>query len=64
VQRRLEGNSTSWRAEADAVRREQARWLRAEGLSGAAIAARLGYSDARALRRAVHRWATGVGRHH
>jgi len=64
VQRWLERNSTSWRAEADAVRREQARWLRAEGLSGAAIAARLGYSDARALRRAVRRWATGVGRNH
>ena len=64
VQRRLERNSTSWRAEADAVRREQARWLRAEGLSGAAIAARLGYSDARALRRAVRRWATGAGHNH
>ena len=64
VQRRLERNSTSWRAEADAVRSEQARWLRAEGLSGAAIAARLGYSDARALRRAVRRWATGAGHNH
>jgi len=61
VQRRLEQDSTSWRAEADAVRREQASRLRAEGLSGAAIAARLGYSDARALRRAVRRWATGAG---
>ena len=64
VQHRLERNSTSWRAEADAVRSEQARWLRAEGLSGAAIAARLGYSDARALRRAVRRWATGAGHNH
>ena len=64
VQRRLERNSTSWRAEADAMRSEQARWLRAEGLSGAAIAARLGYSDARALRRAVRRWATGAGHNH
>jgi len=64
VQRRLERNSTSWRDEADAMRSEQARWLRAEGLSGAAIAARLGYSDARALRRAVRRWATGAGHNH
>jgi AraC-like DNA-binding protein len=61
VQRRLERDSTSWRAEADAVRREQASRLQEEGLSRAAIAARLGYSDARSLRRAVHRWDTGAG---
>jgi AraC-like DNA-binding protein len=64
VQRRLERDSTSWRAESDAVRREQASRLQGEGLSRAAIAARLGYSDARSLRRAVHRWDTGTGHDH
>jgi AraC-like DNA-binding protein len=64
VQRRLEQDSTSWRAEADAVRREQAGRLQGDGLSRAAIAARLGYSDARALRRAVHRWDASAGHDH
>jgi AraC-like DNA-binding protein len=64
VQRRLERDSTSWRAESDAVRRERASRLQGEGLSRAAIAARLGYSDARSLRRAVHRWDTGAGHDH
>jgi len=64
VQRWLEREGTSWRAEADAVRREQASRLQQDGLSRAAIATHLGYSDARALRRAVHRWDTGGGHDH
>jgi AraC-like DNA-binding protein len=58
LQRRLEALDTSWRAEIDLVRRNQAASLLRHGeLTNAAIASRLGYSDARALRRAVRRWA-------
>lgn len=56
LQRRLEEEGTSWREEVDAVRREQAARLLREGASRAAMAAQLGYSDVRALRRAVRRW--------
>jgi AraC-like DNA-binding protein len=59
LQRRLDREGTSWRGEVDALRREQAGWLAREGLSGGAIAARLGYSDARVLRRAARRWDRG-----
>ena len=62
LQRRLEEEGTSWRAEVDALRREQASRLREVGLSRTAIAARLGYSDARVLRRADRRWDPGQGR--
>ncbi|GAB3982346.1 AraC family transcriptional regulator [Actinoallomurus acanthiterrae] len=56
LQRRLEEDGTSWREEVDAVRRDQAARLLREGASRTAMAAQLGYSDARALRRAVRRW--------
>lgn len=56
LQRRLEREGTSWRQETDALRRERAGRLERDGLPRAAAAARLGYSDARALRRAVSRW--------
>lgn len=57
LQRLLEREGTNWRAEVDAARREQAARLLAEGVSKTGTAARLGYSDARALRRAIRRWA-------
>jgi AraC-like DNA-binding protein len=56
LQRLLEREGTNWRAEVDAARREQAARLLAEGVSKTGTAARLGYSDARALRRAARRW--------
>ncbi|NEA24637.1 AraC family transcriptional regulator [Actinomadura bangladeshensis] len=56
LQRRLEEEGTNWRAEVDAVRREEAVRMQREGISRSAMAARLGYSDARALRRAFNRW--------
>lgn len=56
LQRLLEREGTSWRAEVDAARRTQAVKLLADGVSKAGAAARLGYSDARALRRAIRRW--------
>ncbi len=40
----------------DAVRRDRATVLLARGLSRTAVAARLGLSDARALRGALRRW--------
>jgi AraC-like DNA-binding protein len=65
LQRRLEREGTSWRQETDVLRREQAGRLELDGLSRAAAAARLGYSDARALRRAASRWdADGSRRDH
>ncbi|MGH3296357.1 MAG: helix-turn-helix domain-containing protein, partial [Trebonia sp.] len=59
LQRRLEDEGTSWRGEAEALRRELASRLAGEGLSRADVAACLGYSDARALRRAARRWDAG-----
>ncbi|WP_433660046.1 AraC family transcriptional regulator ligand-binding domain-containing protein [Nocardia sp. CA-128927] len=57
LQRQLAEHGTSWRAEYDQVRYEQAKTLLAEGhLTTAAIADRLGFTDDRALRKAVHRW--------
>ena len=56
LQRLLEREGTSWRAEVDAARHAQAVKLLAGGVSQAGAAARLGYSDARALRRAIRRW--------
>jgi AraC-like DNA-binding protein len=57
LQRLLEREGTNWRTEVDAARREHAARLLAEGVSKTGTAARLGYSDARALRRAIRRWA-------
>lgn len=58
LQRQLAEHGTSWRAEYDQVRYEQAKALLAEGnLTTAVIADRLGFTDDRALRKAVHRWS-------
>ena len=59
LQRLLEREGTTWRAEVEAVRRAQATRLERGGLSKSQVARRLGYSDARALRRAVKRWEEG-----
>jgi AraC-like DNA-binding protein len=56
LQRRLEQEGTSWRAEIDAIRQAEAARLLGEGVNRQAAAARLGYADTRALRRALHRW--------
>ncbi|MFD6225600.1 helix-turn-helix domain-containing protein [Streptomyces sp. NPDC060232] len=57
LQRRLDEHGTTWSAEVETVRRDHiSRLLYTTGLSIEAIAARSGYADARALRRAVQRW--------
>jgi Arabinose-binding domain of AraC transcription regulator, N-term/Helix-turn-helix domain len=56
LQRLLEHEGTTWRAEVDAARRERAARLLRAGHSKTRVAAQLGYADARALRRAVQRW--------
>lgn len=56
LQRRLAREGTTWRGELDAARRGHAARLAGGRMPGTAIAASLGYSDARALRRAVRRW--------
>ncbi|MFD6163534.1 AraC family transcriptional regulator ligand-binding domain-containing protein [Nocardia sp. NPDC060256] len=57
LQRQLAEHGTTWRAEYDLIRYEQAKTHLAEGhLTTSAIAARLGFTDDRALRKAVHRW--------
>ncbi|MFD9306260.1 helix-turn-helix domain-containing protein [Streptomyces sp. NPDC060048] len=57
LQRRLDEHGTTWSGEVETVRREHVtRLLHGTGLSVESIAARSGYADARALRRAVHRW--------
>jgi len=61
LQRRLEEEGTSWRGMVDAVRRDRAAWLLAQGFSKSAVAARLGYQDDRALRRALRRWNATSG---
>lgn len=56
-QRRLHEAGTSWREEVEKVREAEAtRLLRDTRLNIDVIAARVGYSDIRALRRAFHRW--------
>lgn len=56
-QRRLHDEGTSWREEVEKVREAEAtRLLRDTGLTIDAVAARVGFSDVRALRRAFHRW--------
>lgn len=61
LQRHLEEEGTSWREIVDGVRRDRAAVLLARGLSRTAVAARLGFSDARALRGALLRWGAGPG---
>ncbi|WP_218719174.1 helix-turn-helix domain-containing protein [Nocardia sp. MH4] len=57
LQRRLAEHETTWRSEAEQVRRQRAlELLRNPDLSMRSIARRVGYSDERALRRAVRRW--------
>ncbi|NUS05200.1 MAG: helix-turn-helix domain-containing protein [Nonomuraea sp.] len=57
VQRRLREEGTSWREEVERVRQRQVeQMLRQTSLSVESIATRVGYSDPRALRRAIHRW--------
>lgn len=57
LQRRLEEHGTTWSKEVETVRREHiTRLLHGTDLSVDSIAARSGYADARALRRAVKRW--------
>jgi len=56
-QRRLHDEGTSWTEEVEQVREAEAtRLLRDTGLNLTTIAARVGYTDVRALRRAFHRW--------
>jgi AraC-like DNA-binding protein len=56
LQRRLTEEGTTWRDLVDSVRHDRAAALLAQGLSRKAVAARLGFADARALRGALHRW--------
>ncbi|APA95096.1 helix-turn-helix transcriptional regulator [Nocardia seriolae] len=57
LQRRLSEVGTTWRAEVEAMRhRRAAELLRDTDLPVQSIAARVGYVDARALRRAFLRW--------
>jgi AraC-like DNA-binding protein len=57
LQRRLRDAGTSWRDELEDVRGRSARRLLEDGgLTRASVARRLGYSDARSLRRALRRW--------
>lgn len=58
LQRLLERERTTWRAEVDRARREQAARLREAGATSSQAASRLGYSDVRSLRRAARRWHT------
>ncbi|MGW6979205.1 AraC family transcriptional regulator ligand-binding domain-containing protein [Streptomyces sp. NPDC054932] len=57
LQRRLAEHGTTWRAQVEAVRQEHTlELLHTTDLPLRSIADRVGYSDVRALRRAVHRW--------
>nr|WSX53689.1 helix-turn-helix domain-containing protein [Streptomyces sp. NBC_00974] len=57
LQRRLDEHGTTWSSEVEAVRRSHVtRLLHHTSLSIDSVAARSGYADARALRRAVRRW--------
>ncbi|MFG3055304.1 helix-turn-helix domain-containing protein [Kitasatospora sp. NPDC048239] len=57
LQRRLEEHGTTWSGEVEDIRRAHVTGLLHDtDLSINAVAARTGYADARALRRAVQRW--------
>jgi AraC-like DNA-binding protein len=57
LQRRLGEHGTTWRDEVQAAREQLALELLRDGnLPLRTVAARTGFSDARALRRAMHRW--------
>jgi AraC-like DNA-binding protein len=61
LQRLLEQEGTTWRAEVETARRERAASMLSAGRSKTQIAAQLGYADARALRRAARRWERDYG---
>jgi len=61
LQRQLAAHDTSLRAEINRARRDLAIRLSQHGANNSLIAHRLGYSDTRALRRAVHRWRAARG---
>jgi AraC-like DNA-binding protein len=56
LQRRLAEAGTSWRAEVETARRRLAIELALAGEGRKGVARRIGYSDTRALRRALRRW--------
>jgi AraC-like DNA-binding protein len=57
LQRRLREEGTTWRAELEKLRQRRVEHLlRETSLSVESIAARVGFTDSRSLRRAVHRW--------
>ncbi|MEU6485401.1 AraC family transcriptional regulator ligand-binding domain-containing protein [Streptomyces sp. NPDC046887] len=57
LQRRLDEHGTSWTAELELLRRTRTlELLRTTGLTLESIAKEGGYTDARTLRRAIHRW--------
>ncbi|MER6817120.1 helix-turn-helix domain-containing protein [Spirillospora sp. NPDC000708] len=57
LQRRLNKEGTSWREELERLRRRRVdRLLRETSLSVDSIATRVGFTDSRALRRAIRRW--------
>ncbi|MFE3192277.1 AraC family transcriptional regulator ligand-binding domain-containing protein [Nocardia sp. NPDC059240] len=56
LQRQLADHGTTWRHEVDLLRYERAENLLAQGRSTAVVAARLGFTDDRALRKAFRRW--------
>ncbi|MFI6793749.1 helix-turn-helix domain-containing protein [Nonomuraea sp. NPDC050383] len=57
LQRRLREEGTTWREELERLRQSRVdRLLRESSLSVESIAARVGFTDPRALRRAIHRW--------
>lgn len=57
LQRRLAEHGTTWREEVQTARHDRAlKLLQDTDLPLGAVAARLGYSDARTLRRSVNRW--------
>ncbi|MEU6583350.1 helix-turn-helix domain-containing protein [Nocardia sp. NPDC046763] len=57
IQRRLRDRGTTWREEVDAVRCQHAvNLLRDTDIPLGEVATKLGYTDARTLRRAFRRW--------
>ncbi|MFF3015653.1 AraC family transcriptional regulator ligand-binding domain-containing protein [Streptomyces sp. NPDC057939] len=57
LQRRLWENGTTWREQVESIRQQHTLdLLRTTDLPLQSVAGRVGFSDARALRRAVHRW--------
>lgn len=57
LQRRLAEHDTTWRHELDLFRYRRAEELLAAGSTTATVAARLGFTDDRALRKAFRRWS-------